>query len=379
MPRLAPRRLRLAAPVAVAGLIGLGAWLPTVTAGASAPNLPALTPAQLIAKTSQAHIDGLSGTILWKANLGLPDISGLTGGQGGSSSFNWTTLLSGDHTIKVWDAGARQQRLALPSTMAEVDFVRNGAQAWYYDSSTDKVTHLVPATGATTGGSQTDQPAAPAQPAEPALTPDQIAQKVLGHLSPSTQVSVDSPVYVGSSPSRAAYQLVVRPAAGTAGEASSTVSRITMAIDAQSFVPLQVTVDAKGAAAALQVGYQSVKFQAPAASEFAAPTGTSETTKTVGGHSGTTGDHGTGTGSKPAVAGPPWGQVATFGNVNLSAQARHQLSQVSTPVTWTSGAGQLSGQLVQTNLLNALILPDGRVLAGFVTPATLESTAGAGH
>ncbi len=364
------RRIRLVAPVAVAGVIGLGAWLPTVTASASTPDLPTLTPAQLIAKVASAHVPGLSGTVRWSANLGLPDISSLTSGQGSSgSSFTPTSLLSGTHTIKVWDAGADQQRLAVPTSMAEVDFVRNGQQAWYYDSSTDAVTHLVAAPGSSTP--EASHPDAHAN--DPALTPDQLAQKLLAHLTPSTAVSVTSPVYVANGHS--AYQLVLSPAAGTAGAGASTVSQITMAVDATTGVPLQISVDAKGQSApALQVGFDSVSFTTPSASEFTAPTGSSETTKTVGGQGGAHHSHDGTWGPAPTITGSDWGQIATFAADHgpATGSAQHQLNQLSTPVTGSFG----TARLVQTNLLNALILPDGRVLAGFVTPSALESAAG---
>ena len=106
-----------------------------------------------------SHVSAFSGSVRWDAELGLPDLGSLVGGDGGGGTFSPTTLLSGSHTIKVWDAGADRQRLAMPGQLSEVDFVRNGQQAWYYDSTTDTVTNLVAAAGSA-GHSPSEQPAA---------------------------------------------------------------------------------------------------------------------------------------------------------------------------------------------------------------------------
>ena len=57
-------------------------------------------------------------------------------------------MLSGSYEIDVWLDGAKAEHLALDLPSAEeVDLVRNGDQAWLWDSSTDTATHLVELTG----------------------------------------------------------------------------------------------------------------------------------------------------------------------------------------------------------------------------------------
>ena len=74
-------RLRWAVPPLVVGLFALLALLPTLSASAT-PDLPAVTPAQLLAKAQQAHVDTLSGTVELTSNLGVPNLSSLQGQTG---------------------------------------------------------------------------------------------------------------------------------------------------------------------------------------------------------------------------------------------------------------------------------------------------------
>ena len=260
-PRLTPssrRRLRYLAPVAVAAAIGLGAWIPTLPAGAS-PQLPTQTVNQLIARAEQPSVSGFTGSIEWSAKLGLPSLSDLTAGTGQSSSaFNWTDLLSGSHQVKVWDGGTNGQRLALIESASEVDIYRSsdatGGQTWLYDSTTNTATHLVAATHPGTGST----PAATSPDAAPALTPQQVAEQVLRQVENVTALSVSSATYVAGQP---AYVLSLRPTPGSAGAAASTIGRITIAVDAANGAVLRVTVVPVGTTTpALSLGFTSVQF-----------------------------------------------------------------------------------------------------------------------
>lgn len=376
------RRARWAAPVVLAGALALGTWVPKVAASADAPTLPPISAAQLLAKASHHDVKAFSGTIELVANLGLPDLTAVTGAsQSGhsDSAFNPLTLLSGTHQVRVWDNGTDHQRLSLPSPLAETDFVHNGKDAYVYDSATQTVTHLVPA-----AASSANQPQDAADSNVSAhhngvttpdgqvpMTPEQVAQRFLDHLDPSTSVRVASPVYVAG---RAANQLELAPRAGTPGATASTVSRITMAVDSHTGAVLSVAVLSKGhAAPALKVAFKSIDMTAPAASNFAPPVGATTKTTVLGMGSGTGGHtvpHRSG-GSEPTITGAPWSQVVTFGHVDLGNSAK-MLDSVTTPVSGTFG----SARLLSTNLVNALVFPDGRVVGGFVNPAALKAAAG---
>lgn len=362
---LSRRRARWVAPIAAVAAIAVGSWLSTVSAGASSPSLPGLSPAQVLAKAAHPTVQGFSGTVELVPNLGLPDLSTVTGNAGQStksaSGFDPTTLLSGTHDINVWDNGGGQQRLQLQSQLAETDLVHNGDQAWLWDSSTQQVTHYVSAPHSGTGASSDHTAPGPAGGVP--LTPEQEAQKWLDHLGPSTTVTVDSPVSVHG---RDAYQLSFAPKAGTPGAAQSTISSVTMAVDNQTGTVLSFAINTVGSSQpALSLAFTKFDPTVPAASNFNPPTGTTTKTQTLGG----SGDH-QGTkpaGQKPQVTDTPWAQVLTIDNAHLSPQQLSELNRVSTPVA--------AGRLIHTSAVNALVEPSGKILVGFVQPSVLEAQA----
>jgi hypothetical protein len=373
---LSRRRARWVAPVAAAGAIAIGAALSTATAGASSPDLPGLTPAQVIAKAAHPTLQGFSGTVELTSNLGLPDLSSLTNNAGQSvqtaSGFDPTTLLTGTHDINVWDNGGKQQRLQLQSQLAETDLVRSGHDAWLWDSSTQTVTHYVTAPQSGTAGTSNAGSSTAGPTGSVPLTPEQEAQKWLDHISPSTQVTVDSPVNVDG---RDAYQLTLAPKAGTPGAGESTISSVTMAVDNQTGAVLSIALNTVGQAQpALSLVMKNFQPGTPAASNFAAPTGTTTKTQTIGGDhqssqapSGQTETTPPST-TKPQVSDTPWAQVLTIPNAHLSAKDLSTLNSVSSPVA--------AGRLVHTNVVNAIVEPSGTVLVGFVQPSVLEAQAG---
>ncbi|HET9690634.1 MAG TPA: hypothetical protein VFP61_05745 [Acidimicrobiales bacterium] len=353
--------LPVGAVAVVAAVTGVPHLIPASADTTTSATVP--TAQQLVAEALHPQVAGLTGTVEWTANLGIPDLSGLTsgGGQGASpAGFDPTTLLSGTHDISVWAAGTDQQRLALPSSLQEFDVVRNGDQAYTFDSATQKVTHYVPATTSTAPSS--DQ----AAPDQPALTPDQAATQLLDHLSPSTTVQVEAIPAVAD---QAVYGLQLQPHA-----TDSTVGSVLIAIDAANGLPLEVQVTPKAAGSPpLSLTYTKIDFSVPDASNFAAPTGATTVTKTIGGGdaSGSTGTTAQPAGAMPTFTGTGWDRIATLAGTTLTPAEQTQLDAVSAPVPVAGG----TAHLVSTALLNALVLPDGRILAGFVTPEALEGAA----
>jgi hypothetical protein len=390
---MAPRRLRYVAPFAVAGLVAAGATVPSLDAGAS-PRLPSLGPAALVAKVLRSHVSAFSGNVAWTANLGLPSLGELTSGAGqdvpAGSAFSPTSLLSGTHDFTLWVDGARRQRVAAAGQLSEADLVRRGDQAWTWDSSTQRVTHYLfarPATADASGvAGSLPSPAPGGHPGaahryvpltaggDPgAVTPAGVAEHLLtGLRSHQTSVSVSPPVRVAG---HAAYELVLAPTGVSARH--STVSAVRIAVDAANGFPLRVGVfPANGSAPAFQVGFTWVHFRTPAASRFAAPHGTATVTETVRGPGAPmTGSHGRGGGARTLGAG--WATVGVFarpsGTQGSVGRFAAELGRVSTAVSGSWG----SGRLLRSSILDALLLPDGTVLAGFVTPATLEADAAA--
>jgi hypothetical protein len=323
---------------------------------------------------AQARPPQLSGSLTWTADLGLSDLSTLengagqsAGGSSGGSGFDPLTLLSGSHEIDVWLDGAKAEHLALLLPPAEeVDLVRNGDQAWLWDSSTSTATHLVAAAGAS------PEVSAPSPSfAGPGLTPQQLASDLLSHLSPTTSVTLGDPLYVAGQP---AYQLIVAPGPAP----GSTIDHIEVDVGASGSllgVPLQVAIYAQGqTGAALELGFTgTLHLGTPPAGElsFTPPPGARVVTRTIT------------AGAKPARpgqlgdlhrVGTGWATVVAGSSSELVDQS--QQGTLSEGTTVVNIAGR-QGRLFSTDLLNVLVLADGEFYAGLVTPGVLEADASA--
>ena len=129
--------LRWLVPSAAAVLLaGGGSAVGLITANAG-DGLPDRSPSQLLVDVQNARVDGLSGTIVQNADLGLPSLPGV----GGSGSSDLTSLISGSHTLRLWYAGPDKVRLALLGSLGESDLVRNGADLWSWSSKDKTATH----------------------------------------------------------------------------------------------------------------------------------------------------------------------------------------------------------------------------------------------
>src|ERR1700759_2563090 len=365
------RRARWAVPtgaVVVGGGVLAGSMFSVAQAS---PSLPAKTPAQLLAAlAAKPAPPPLTGTVVETSSLGLPSLPGT------SSPGSLASLLTGSHTIRIWYSDPRHFRVAVPQSMSESDIIRNGGNAWVWESSQNTVTHLVIPADASKQAEK--------QASTPPLTPQQAANEVLAAVGPTTTVRVDSNVDVAG---QAAYQLVLAPKSS-----SSLVGQIRIAIDGSRDVPLRVQVFAKGAKSpAAQIGFTSVSFVKPAAANFAFTPPAGATVKTqqlgderpAGKHARPSGDASTIGSGWLAVGNLPGsaltdttkaiGQRPSSGS-GLSGDTGavvNALIKSATPVSGSWG----SGRLIKTSLISVLITNNGRVLVGAVTPQVLYSAA----
>jgi outer membrane lipoprotein-sorting protein len=370
---------------AVLSVIAVSAAPHLLPAGADpVPNLPQLTPAELLVKVRTANVPTFSGDVKLTANLGLPDLGSLGSfGAGGTGSV--LDYLSGTHTAQVWADGPQHLRLAVPVTGAESDWIRNGSDLWAWDSRNQSVTHAtVPA--------DAPGPTPADQPAEVPLTPAELAQQILAKVDPSTTVSVETPGYVAGRP---VYELVLAPKSS-----ASTVGTVTVSVDAATGAPLDTAITARGASSpAIELGFTSISFDQPASSVFAftPPPGATVTEASapteligLGGQPGDLGEHRrpkTADGSTaptvrtpadttPAagpketakVVGTDWSSVAVISGASLGGEVQSILGNARA-VTGPAG----SGRLISTPLINVLVLDDGRIAVGAVTPETLQA------
>ena len=376
--------MRWLVPSAAAVLvIGGGAAAGTIVANAD-PSLPKRSAAQLLVDVQNAKVDGLSGTVVQRADLKLPALSGL--GEGGADLMK---LITGNNTVRVWYAGEDKARVAVLSTLGETDIIRNGTDVWVWNSRENTATNMkVPADF----GKRTPRTA----PTELPSTPADAAAMALAAIDPTTAVSTTGTAKVAG---RDAYELVLVPR-----DTASLVGQVRLAIDAEEHIPLRVDMYAKDATApALRVGFEQVSFTVPDDQQFAfnPPPGAKIDRKSPGDVAAdpksalpsekSAGERPAGKApagrdaadAEPTVVGKGWTSIVVAkmpSGARADAQADapagvprldvilDQLPKVSG--TWGSG------RLLSSALFSALVTDDGRVFAGAVTPEKLYEVAG---
>ncbi|MGW0804460.1 LolA family protein [Nonomuraea sp. NPDC002799] len=384
--------VRWGVPIAAAAVIGaaIGAG-PVIAAVSGEPALPERSAEQLLADAVAATGDGggiapMSGTVQQTASLGLPALPA----TGAASPLS---LLSGSHEVKVWYGASDKVRVAMPTQLNETNLIVNGDQAWYWDSSTNTATKLK--INAKAGQEHT-----PPTPQPTDVTPQQAVRRVLAGVDEHTGVRVINTAEVAGRP---VYQLVLSPK-----DEGSLVQEVRIALDGETYVPLQVQLFAKGSAEpAFQVGFTQVTFTPPAAENFAfTPPAGAKVEEAVIGENGfgenafgdkaeERAEHAKDVAGAAKVVGKGWTTVAVlpFSAADLGgepAQGQKQgqgqgqgqgasgqalldnVLKSATPVSGTWG----SGKLIKTKLVTALLTDDGRLLVGAVTPEEIIEAAG---
>lgn len=346
------RRLRWAAPALAAGVVVAVVAVPG-GGSASAESLAPRTAADLVAAVSNASAPGISGTVVATTRLGLPELP--TGsGAGGGSALSLQDLLAGSTTARLWASGEDKLRLAVDAPFAEYDIVRDGSDLWTYDSASSDVSHVtIPDTG--------EEP----EPTPGAVTPDQAAQSALAAIDPTTEATVGPVTTVAGRP---AYELVLTPR-----DAETLVAGVRIAIDGETSVPLRVRVYADGQEApAVEVGFTSVRFSVPDASvfRFVPPSGSTVTERELPSAAvGVDRDDVERRAAEdvPQLFGAGWNTVLSTSAGELPQELISTLGQLAEPVD--------GGRAVQTTLVTVLLLDDGRVFAGALTPERLLEIA----
>lgn len=381
-----PRTLaRWAVPAGIAVAVVVASLLAPIVASAE-PDLPDRTAAELLADLRTEPVDGLSGTVVYRADLGLPALPGLTGDGGrgpgpSGGSTDLAALLDGEHTLRVWAAAPDRARVSLHGELGELTVTRDGADLWTWSSDERTATHYLPPEAA---AGESRALAERLSAALPSMTPDELADLVLDALDPSTEVSVGDAVTVAGRP---AYQLVLRPR--TPG---TLVDAVRIAIDAADRVPTRVQVFAVGHdRPALEVGFTALSLVPPDDDVFAFTPPPGATVEEV--DLTRAGAHVPGPGRAPKAVEPgrsPWpgedGRPATvvgqgWAGVLVAALPARLVERAAADAGPTleslprvEGAWG-SGRLITSRLFSALLTDDGRVLVGAVDAATLQRAA----
>jgi outer membrane lipoprotein-sorting protein len=348
--------LRWIAPLALLAVVG-GTGALATTASAD-PTLPPKSAEELLVDVQKAKVDGLSGTVVQKAQLGLPELPS----TGSATTSDLTSLLSGNHMLKVWTAGPDKSRVAVLDRMAETDVVVNGSDVWTYSSQTNEATHrtLPKSDGTRAHRAMPDAANVP-------KTPQEAAAKVLAAVGPTTQVTTDASERVAK---RDAYVLVLSPK-----DSGSLIGQVRIALDSETSVPLEVQALTQDGTVALDVGYTEVSFKAPDAGRFTwnTPAGakvTEVTTPAAPKKAPSAADRQAAQSkleqakSDTKTVGQGWATVVVS-KLPAGASSSGQLASFLTTLPRTSGTS-VSGHVFAGPAFSAVVTDDGRIAVGAV-------------
>jgi outer membrane lipoprotein-sorting protein len=366
--------LRWAVPAGVLVVVLGGGALTTALRASAEASLPPRSAAQLLVDLQTARLDGVSGTVVERADLGLPALPGRVGGDGSSQL---DSLVTGSHTLRVWYSGTNKVRVALLGALGESDVVYHGTDAWIWSSATNSATHF-------TRDAKSAKPATPPSPhglpSDLPKTPQEAADRILALVSPTTSVSTDGSATVAGHP---AYELVLKPK-----DTDSLVAQVRIAIDGTAHIPTRVEVFAKGHdAPAFEIGFTQVSFTRPddGVFKFTPPPGAkiTEADQDAAKNGATKPDplHQT-SGPKTAVVGKGWTSVFVARLPEQEATPKPPDGDRSQPgldgylnlLPQVHGSFG-TGRVLQSRLFSVLLLDDRRVLIGAVAPERLVAAA----
>lgn len=332
--------LGVAAGGVVAGAVALGLVAAPAGAGQS-PTLPRTTPAALVQSVLTARVPAMSGTVQIDNNLGLPALPGVPQAAAGTSE------------LRMWTDGHDRSRLSLPSADSEQTIVDDGTTVYVWDSTKRTVVeHSL----------KSDQKRAAEHVRQQGLDPATGARDLVAAIRQTSNVTVDGTDVVAG---RSSYDLVLKPKP----DERTLLREVRIAVDAETHIPLQLTVLADNTdTPALEVGFTSVDYgaQDPSLFRFTVPRGAT----VVHGDQNDARSARMAERAEPKFVGTGWDTVAVL-NLPSGRNADQTLNLVrrfGKPVSGSWG----SGQLVSTDIANALVTSDGRVAVGFVPQQVLE-------
>lgn len=374
----------------------------------AAVDLPDKTVEELVDFARSSDVEALSGTIEQRSELGLPDLSALTGGGGAGASSDdpdaaasaglddLLSLVTGSYDARVYLDGDNA-RLQVLDRMAERNVYLSPGEVWFIDSETQTATRLSLPEGTDLEQLKADaeaQAQAELPDAESLPTPQEVLDRALERLDGTTEVSVGTDGRVAG---RDAYELVLEPRTP-----DTLVGEIRVAIDGENGAALAASVTARGASdSAYSVGFRDVAFQAPDASVFAfepadgftvteqvVPIPTAEELEQWKAEAQAKADGAASDVPAPVVHGEGWTTVVELEtDAALAAFAERAADGSGDAATSAEQLAEASallealtqpvdgGRVLQTSLVTVLFTDDGRVLAGSVPADRLVDLA----
>jgi len=335
--------------------------------------LPPRSAEQLLVDLQQAQLDGFSGIVRQSADLGIPALPGVS-----EHGADFSSLISGTHTLRVAYAGPDKSKVALLGDLSESSVIRNGSEVWTWSSRDNEVTHAEVDKAALADHQRPED-----LPADAPKTPQEAAARFLSEVGPTTEVSVATDTTVAG---RAAYELVLQPK-----DAGSLLSSVRIAVDGTEHVAVRVQVFAGGRAEPVaSIGFSEVDFSTPADSvfTFSPPKGARVTEVTPEDDADELDeDADTRRTAEPEVIGEGWTTVVVgrlpkgglpdaqtdeqSGERGEGPDLQAYLAQLPT----VSGSWG-SGRLLAGTAFSVVITDDGRYAAGAVAPKLLYDALG---
>jgi outer membrane lipoprotein-sorting protein len=343
-------------PACTGGIVALVAF--RVLSADANPNLPAQSAAQLLAEIRTAKVTALSGTVVEQASLGLPDALDLTGPH---PSTGMLGLLTGTHTIRVWYAGERKQRIAVLDTLGERDTFRNGREIWQWNSNDHVATHSVlpPEAGRVSYPDSTST-----------VTPAEAAEQTLAMIDPSTIVTTERTDVVAGRP---AYTLVLTPK-----DARTRIGKVRISLDGVTKMPVSVQVFTRNSGTpAIDVSFTRIDFSVPDDGNFTFVPPAGALIKQ--------GSSSAPTESQPAAGSPRvetrgsgWltvFKVTGVGSLSDISNRSKDLGVIIGALPQVTGSWG-TGRLFRSALVSGLFTSDGSIYLGAVDPDVIYAAAG---
>ncbi len=242
-------RARWAVPASAVAVTGIVIVAATVASADAAPSLPSRTPEQLLTEVVQGAakpLGPLTATVQETSDLGLPALPLPQQGSAGPSS--------GPASVSFWYRDPQHVRIAEQVQAGETDLRLDGRTVWLWNSKNQTATRYELPAHASQASRGAGASAIPDMP-------QAAAAQLLKAIGKTTVVSVQRNVYVAG---QAAYQLSLVPRSS-----KSLVGSVLIAIDASRHIPLRLEVYPRGSATvAYSIGFTSLSFGTPAASNF---------------------------------------------------------------------------------------------------------------
>ena len=388
----------IVAPVLVAGTVfGF-----SVSASA-AVDLPDKSASQIMQMMNTNENIAFSGKVVKKASLGLPPmniIPDISQSMIDEAAKNMPAemkdflpqasaqgelalaleFLAGTHTANVYVDGMNKARLQVLDLLSERDFIRNGSDLWFYDAGKQSVKHSVI--------NAADQARAEKEAKTffdanssllpfDATSPAAVADYFLAQAGKDADISVGKDVKIAG---RGAYQISVSPKS-----ADSLIQSVSVAMDAETGLPLSVVVRAVGQSTpAFEVAFESISFEKPAAAnfDFVVPAGAQVTevvapteadVQKYAGKAPTMKDQLDALAAFNKARAAGWSAVVEVPADKIPAEFNAQIlgnklfKELTKPVA--------GGRIFSTSLLNIFFADDGRVFAGAVNTQKLLEAA----